>query len=544
MDTIRRRSVTRRNRPCQRSLTAAIILCIGGGCHSGGRGNMAQEIFLPEDMRSGGEFVSSLRRLKQWSGFSYRQLERRAEAAGDTLPRSTIAQALTGDTLPRRETVEAFVRACLGPEQAMMGTPQWLAAYDRLAEGNDLGASPRSTLGTGTGDHRSHPDRPKAQRRSRSHGRPPTGPRPPRIRDAEELMDALRHLKRRSGFSYRQLERRAEAAGDSLPRSTIAQALTGDTLPRRETVEAFVRACLGPEQAVTEAAQWLAAYDRLAGDGSPAHAMPPAQTFLLVDTRPVRPQPRAAANRPRNRIRRYAVALSAAMLLLLSGSAAPPLAAPAAPAAEPVAWWRFDDPENDLAADSEGRHPLRTAGRASRIAAPSGQALLLDGTAHTTAQNAVFRTDLDFTVTAWVRLDAGDGWGTVLSVHHGDFDVFLLSYDSDKGRWAILVPNQATGWADGDQTVFSRERPKAGTWTHLAAVYDLKTRQLRLYVNGELSATRSCRRLVRATGPLEIGRALEQGRPLDHWRGGIDDVRVFDRALVRSQVRSVLLTRT
>ncbi|MES9602082.1 hypothetical protein [Actinomadura sp. NPDC000929] len=32
--------------------------------------------------------------------------------------------------------------------------------------------------------------------------------------------------------------------------------------------------------------------------------------------------------------------------------------------------------------------------------------------------------------------------------------------------------------------------------------------------------------------------------PIDHWRGGIDDVRVFDRALVRSQVRSVLLTRT
>ncbi|MEU9840388.1 LamG-like jellyroll fold domain-containing protein, partial [Actinomadura sp. NPDC048032] len=58
------------------------------------------------------------------------------------------------------------------------------------------------------------------------------------------------------------------------------------------------------------------------------------------------------------------------------------------------------------------------------------------------------------------------------------------------------------------------------------------------------SARASSSALVRATGPLEIGRALEQGRPIDHWRGGIDDVRVFDRALVRSQVRNVLLTRT
>ncbi|WP_375708365.1 helix-turn-helix domain-containing protein [Actinomadura sp. K4S16] len=95
------------------------------------------------------------------------------------------------------------------------------------------------------------------------------------MRSSGEFVSSLRHLKQRSGISYRQLERRAEAAGDTLPRSTIAQALTGETLPRRETVEAFVRACLGPEQAVTEAAQWLAVYDRLAGDGPPVHAMPP-----------------------------------------------------------------------------------------------------------------------------------------------------------------------------------------------------------------------------------------------------------------------------
>ncbi|WP_149264038.1 hypothetical protein [Actinomadura sp. K4S16] len=82
------------------------------------------------------------------------------------------------------------------------------------------------------------------------------------------------------------------------------------------------------------------------------------------------------------------------MLLILSGSTAPPLAAPTA---EPVAWWQFDDAGNGLAADSRGRHPLRTAGRASRTDAPSGQALLLDGTAHTTAPDAVFRTDLEST---------------------------------------------------------------------------------------------------------------------------------------------------
>ncbi len=57
-------------------------------------------------------FVAALRRLKAWSGFSYRQLERRATQAGHTLPYSTAATMLGRDRLPREELVAAFVAAC------------------------------------------------------------------------------------------------------------------------------------------------------------------------------------------------------------------------------------------------------------------------------------------------------------------------------------------------------------------------------------------------------------------------------------------------
>ncbi|MFE6331614.1 hypothetical protein ACFVOK_00120 [Streptomyces sp. NPDC057798] len=77
-------------------------------------------------------FVAGLRRLKAWSGLSYRQLERRAAQAGHTLPYSTAATMLGRDRLPRAELVAAFVAACgLRADQA----EPWLEARMTIAYG-------------------------------------------------------------------------------------------------------------------------------------------------------------------------------------------------------------------------------------------------------------------------------------------------------------------------------------------------------------------------------------------------------------------------
>ncbi|WP_405955183.1 hypothetical protein [Streptomyces phaeochromogenes] len=57
-------------------------------------------------------FVAGLRRLKAWSGLSYRRLERAAAEAGHSLPYSTAATMLGRERLPREELVAAFVAAC------------------------------------------------------------------------------------------------------------------------------------------------------------------------------------------------------------------------------------------------------------------------------------------------------------------------------------------------------------------------------------------------------------------------------------------------
>jgi hypothetical protein len=84
----------------------------------------------PGDAATAVDFVAELRRLKERSGLTFRQLEERAAGHGDLLPRSTIADVLRRPTLPRADLVTAFVRACGGTPDDVAA---WLAVHARLA---------------------------------------------------------------------------------------------------------------------------------------------------------------------------------------------------------------------------------------------------------------------------------------------------------------------------------------------------------------------------------------------------------------------------
>lgn len=88
-------------------------------------------------------FVAELRRLKDWSGLSFRQLERNATGSGDVLPSSTAATMLNKNRLPRAEVVAAFVRAC-----GVADVRPWLHARTRVADGTAAAAAcPTSSRG-------------------------------------------------------------------------------------------------------------------------------------------------------------------------------------------------------------------------------------------------------------------------------------------------------------------------------------------------------------------------------------------------------------
>ncbi|TDD22906.1 peptidoglycan-binding protein [Actinomadura sp. KC06] len=86
----------------------------------------------PENITTVEEFKAQLRALKAWSGLSFRELERRARLAGDTLPCST-GEAMVGSrrrNLPREEQVMAFTRACGCPADRV---DEWVRVRRRIA---------------------------------------------------------------------------------------------------------------------------------------------------------------------------------------------------------------------------------------------------------------------------------------------------------------------------------------------------------------------------------------------------------------------------
>ncbi|MGW7416528.1 ricin-type beta-trefoil lectin domain protein [Streptomyces sp. NPDC054863] len=84
----------------------------------------------PCAVRTAAEFVEGLHALKEWSGLTYRELTARADATGDVLPRSTVANMLARTTVPREELVAAYARACgCGPTVV----EEWLAVRKELA---------------------------------------------------------------------------------------------------------------------------------------------------------------------------------------------------------------------------------------------------------------------------------------------------------------------------------------------------------------------------------------------------------------------------
>ncbi|WP_327031822.1 helix-turn-helix domain-containing protein [Micromonospora ureilytica] len=76
----------------------------------------------------------------------------------------------------------------------------------------------------------------------------------PQVATAGEYVALLRDVRRRSGLTYRELARRASAAGHWLPPSTLATMLGRTTLPRERTVVALLAACGTP---APEVERWL-----------------------------------------------------------------------------------------------------------------------------------------------------------------------------------------------------------------------------------------------------------------------------------------------
>lgn len=206
--------------------------------------------------------------------------------------------------------------------------------------------------------------------------------------------------------------------------------------------------------------------------------------------------------------------------------------------------WELDEGTGTVAQDTTGeQHTAALTPGASWLPGPARQGssgLHLDGVsgeAFTAGPVADIATS--FTVAAWVRLDRADSWFTAVS-QDGDHDSgFKLQYSAYPRGWMFAMNTDDTAGPDPNPARYalSENRPQLGVWTHLAGVYDHQRKQMQLYVNGRLAATSTFDSARRFEGPLRIGRAVNDGWPVEWWPGDVDDVRIAAEAMTPAGIK-------
>lgn len=147
-----------------------------------------------------------------------------------------------------------------------------------------------------------------------------------------------------------------------------------------------------------------------------------------------------------------------------------------------------------------------------------------------------------FTISAWVKPDTlsqntsilGEGYGNDLVFGMGDGTTFPL------GR-LFLNMDDSRG-----SSPYSNRSLQAGVWQHVAVTYDKdQTNQVTFYINGVAAGTgvNIDTDFCGGNGNLSIGYQSRndtgQGFPNDMFKGGIDEVRVYNQILSASDINNL-----
>ena len=136
------------------------------------------------------------------------------------------------------------------------------------------------------------------------------------------------------------------------------------------------------------------------------------------------------------------------------------------------------------------------------------------------------------TLEAWVNPTSGTGWRTVLLKETPGGLAYAL-YSANNG----IAPGGFVHTSGGLGLNGTAAVP-LNTWTHLAVTYDGTT--LRMFVNGvQVSSGTVDRRGDHGTGALRIGGNSVWG---EYFKGLIDEVRIYNRALTASEIQGTCNT--
>jgi hypothetical protein len=195
------------------------------------------------------------------------------------------------------------------------------------------------------------------------------------------------------------------------------------------------------------------------------------------------------------------------------------------PVAGLVAAYSFDEGEGPRVSDASGNGNAGYIANAAWSEGRFGSALEFSGKGWVTIRAAQsLAATGEITLQAWVYpAQRQTAWRDV------------ITRETSGGEGAFSLPAASATAPPGEGWVVKEKtRLVPGRWSHLATTYDGRVQ--RLYVNGTLVAIRpQARKSIAEPGALHVG-----GSPIwgDRFKGKIDEVRVYNRALTAEEIRA------
>lgn len=205
-----------------------------------------------------------------------------------------------------------------------------------------------------------------------------------------------------------------------------------------------------------------------------------------------------------------------------------------------VGYWKFDAVKDNIALDSSGNN---IDGYVNKllwgVLGRVNVTLLFDGKGYIAVgdnEKLDFDANDSFTVSAWVKLDDSiSGYKAILGkASDSSLNGYMLRHDQDGNLSMRIVGSEHSN----DSTSVAKQDYRDGQWHHVVGVIDRTNNTNTIYVDGVQKDQSSANHVGDLTNSyfFSIG-ALDRGNII--FKGLIDEVRVYDRALSSAEVRQL-----
>jgi hypothetical protein len=202
-----------------------------------------------------------------------------------------------------------------------------------------------------------------------------------------------------------------------------------------------------------------------------------------------------------------------------------------------VGWWKFDEGTGTRATDSSGSGKTGTlVSSPTWVAGKLGGAINFNGSTNYVSASSfpALSAGAPFTISAWVYLASGAGSFPMIVDANTSSSAWFFGVNIGSGSHAGLNLYLGSGTMQTtNNTAFT-----TNTWHHVVGTYDGSV--AKVYVDNVLLSTSSSGTSAAKLSGLLVGNGTAAGNSF--WKGNIDDLRIYNRALSAAEVLALYNT--